>query len=304
MCLLDMEVEIGKLKLKNPVMPASGTFGYGVEYAKFYDPAELGAIVVKGTTLQPTCGNQHPRIAETPSGLLNAIGLENVGLDSLVGEVLPTIASINAPVIVNISGNSIEEYERITASLDKCVRVDAIEVNISCPNVKKGGLAFGTSPETAAEVTKAVRKETAKTVIVKLSPNVTDIGEIAAAVEKAGADAVSLINTLLGMSIDIEKRRPKLANITGGLSGPAVKPIAVRMVWQTAKRIGIPIIGMGGISCAEDAIEFILAGASAIAVGTANFVNPCVMPEIIEGIRKYMMECGYSSLKEITGIVK
>lgn len=282
-----LAVDIGGLHMKNPVTTASGTFGFGLEFADFVDLDQLGAITVKGTTLEPRAGNKGQRIVETPSGILNCVGLENPGVRVFLDETLPKLRKYDTPVIVNIDGDSAEEYGELAELLD-VDGVAAIEINISCPNVKCGGLAFGTDPAAAAEVVRAVRNRTRKTVITKLSPNVTDITEIARAVEAAGSDAVSLINTLLGMKIDIGTQRPVLGNVTGGLSGPAVHPVAVRMVYQVAQAVRIPIIGMGGIMCWQDALEFILAGASAVAVGTANFRNPVLTGEIPEGLLSYM----------------
>ncbi len=282
-----LAVDIGGLHMKNPVTTASGTFGFGLEFADFVDLDQLGAITVKGTTLEPRAGNKGQRIVETPSGILNCVGLENPGVRVFLDETLPKLRKYDTPVIVNIDGDSAEEYGELAELLD-VDGVAAIEINISCPNVKCGGLAFGTDPAAAAEVVRAVRNRTRKTVITKLSPNVTDITEIARAVEAAGSDAVSLINTLLGMKIDIGTQRPVLGNVTGGLSGPAVRPVAVRMVYQVAQAVRIPIIGMGGIMCWQDALEFILAGASAVAVGTANFRHPALTGEIPEGLLSYM----------------
>jgi len=298
---IDLMVDIGGIKMKNPVTTASGTFNFGQEYASYLDLNRLGAIVVKGTTLLPKEGNPPPRLVETPAGLLNAIGLQNPGVDHFLREDLPYLGQYDLPVIVNISGNTVEEYVELTKILDNAPGIAGIEVNISCPNVKKGGLAFGTKPEMAAEVTKAIRQATNLPLIVKLSPNVGDITEIARSVEDAGADALSLINTLLGMAVDLKTRKPKLGNIMGGLSGPAVKPIALRMVWQVSRAVNIPIIGMGGIMTAEDALEFILAGASAVAVGTANFINPRACEEIIQGIEEYLNEKRINSISELIG---
>jgi dihydroorotate dehydrogenase (NAD+) catalytic subunit len=297
----DMKISIGSLLLKNPVMTASGTFGYGEEYASLVNLHRLGAIVVKGISLLPRQGNPPPRIAETACGMLNAIGLENVGLERFLSEKLPFLQGINTPLIVNILGDRLEDYQELAARLNEEEKVAALEVNISCPNVKQGGVAFGTDPDMAHAVTKGVRRHFHRPVIVKLSPNVTDITEIAAAVEEAGADAVSLINTVLGMAIDIGSCRPKLANIFGGLSGPAIKPIALRMVWQAAGSVSIPIIGIGGITTPEDAIEFMLAGASAVQVGTTNFINPKAAEEIIQGIGTYLAENSMASIRDLIG---
>ena len=296
-----LAVNIGGIKMKNPVTTASGTFGYGPEYAPYLDLNRLGAIVVKGTTLKPRQGNPTPRIVETPSGMLNAIGLQNPGVDYFIEKALPYLSNFNLPVIVNISGDTVEDYGLLAGKLDRATGVAGLEVNISCPNVKKGGLQFGSDPESAAEVVRAVKSNTGLPVIVKLSPNVTSIASVAESVATAGADALSLINTLLGMAIDIKNRRPVLGNIMGGLSGPAVRPVAVRSVWQVYKAVRLPIIGMGGIVTAEDAIEFILAGASAVAVGTANFVNPRATIDVLEGIEEYCIKNGYSDIIELVG---
>ena len=300
---MNLAVKIGNLHLKNPVMGASGTFGFGREYADFLDVNEIGAIVTKGVTPLPRSGNPGVRIAETPSGMLNCIGLENPGVEVFINEILPEIKKYDTAVIVNISAGTVEEYAKMAYLLD-VDGVDALEVNISCPNVKEGGIVFGTDPKAAAAVTHAVKTHTSKTVIVKLSPNVTDIVAMAKAVEEAGADAISMINTLTGMVIDINTRKPLLGNITGGLSGPAVKPIAVRMVWQVAKAVNIPIIGMGGITCAEDAVEFMLAGASAVAVGAYNFVEPSALKNIADGIGEYMKKHGVEDVNELVGGLK
>ena len=297
----DMKVTIGSLQLRNPVMTASGTFGYGEEYESLVDLHSLGAIIVKGISLLPRQGNPPPRIAETACGMLNAIGLENVGLERFFTEKLPFLRGIDTPLIVNILGDTVEDYQQLAARLNDEEKVAAVEVNISCPNVKHGGVAFGTDPGMAHAVTKAVCQNFSRPVIVKLSPNVTDIAMIARAAEEAGADAVSLVNTVLGMAIDIESCRPKLANIFGGLSGPAIKPIALRMVWQVAESVSIPIIGIGGISTPGDAIEFLLAGATAIQVGTANFVNPQAAEEIIQGIELYLEKNGIVSIQDLIG---
>jgi dihydroorotate dehydrogenase (NAD+) catalytic subunit len=296
-----LAVELCGLVLKNPVMTASGTFGYGEEYAPFCDLNRLGAIVVKGLSLEPRPGNPPPRIMETRCGMLNAVGLQNVGVRAFIEEKLPYVRQFNVTVIANIFGETIDEYRRVTEILNKAVGVHAIEVNISCPNVKKGGVAFGAYPDAAASVTEAVRGETDLPVIVKLTPNVTDITEIARAVESVGADAVSLINTLTGMSVDIERRRPYLANVTGGLSGPAVKPVALRMVWQVVRSVKIPVIGIGGISTAADALEFLITGASAVQIGTANFIHPAATMEILDGIEDYMIRHRIGSMKELIG---
>lgn len=301
---------IGHLELKNPVLTASGTFGYGLEFCDFLDLNALGGFVVKGTTAKPREGNPYPRMAETPLGMLNAVGLQNKGVDHLIGHILPQIRQkidyrqeIPTRIIVNVSGSTIDEYVEVAGKLDACREVDAIEVNISCPNVKQGGMAFGTDPEMAGEVIRAVRQAFDRCMIVKLSPNVTDIAAMAEAAEKAGADAVSLINTLLGMAVDVEKKKPVLSTVTGGLSGPCVKPVALRMVWQAAKRVKIPVIGMGGIRSTTDALEFLMAGAAAVEVGTANFVEPDVTRKIAEGIREYVDTQEIGSIKDIIGII-
>jgi len=295
----DLQVCIGSLRLKNPVMTASGTFGYGREFASLVDLNRLGAIIVKGISLQPRPGNPPPRIIETACGMLNAIGLENVGVERFITEKIPYLREIDSPLIVNILGDSIDDYANLAARLDRVDGVAALEVNISCPNVKKGGVAFGTDPEMAAAVTRAVRQATSLPVIVKLSPNVTDITVIAKAVEDAGADALSLINTLLGMAVDISNRKPILANIVGGLSGPAIKPVALRMVWQTARSVQIPVIGIGGIGTAEDALEFLIAGATAVQVGTANFYQPTAATDILAGLADFLHNQGIASISEV-----
>lgn len=298
-----LEVKLHNLTLKNPVMTASGTFGYGEEFADFIDISRLGGIVVKGTTGERRQGNPYPRMAETPSGMLNAVGLQNVGVDTFCSDVYHRIKNIDTNIIVNVSGSSIEEYCDVASKINALENIPAIELNISCPNVKKGGMGFGTNPEMAAQVVNAVRKVYDKTLIVKLTPNVTSIVDIAKAVEDAGADSVSLINTMLGMAIDVEKRRPYLSTITGGLSGPCVKPVAVRMVWQVAHAVKIPVVGLGGISCANDALEFLMAGARAIEVGTANFVDPTVTVKIVEGLEDYCNRHGIKDINEIIGII-
>ena len=300
--MLQTQVNIGRdLVIKNPVMTASGTFGYGTEYADFIDLNRLGGILVKGTTLHPREGNPYPRMAETPSGMLNAVGLQNKGVDYFCDHIYPTIRDYDTAMIVNVSGSQLEDYIETAEKINALDDIPAIELNISCPNVKEGGMAFGVTCAGAASVVRAVRQVYSKTLIVKLSPNVTDITEIARAVEAEGADSISMINTLLGMAIDAERRRPVLSTITGGLSGPAVKPIALRMVWQTAQVVKIPIIGMGGIASATDAIEFLLAGATAIEVGTYNFVDPTATIKIIEGIEDYMRKHGFSDIHQIIG---
>lgn len=302
--MADLSVKIGSLDLKNPVMTASGTFGYGTEFKDFLDIEALGGIIVKGTTLLPREGNDYPRMAETASGMLNCVGLQNKGVDYFCQHIYPVIKDYGTNMIVNVSGSSPENYAECAARIDELERIPAIELNISCPNVKQGGMAFGVTPEGAASVVRAVRKAYHKTLIVKLSPNVTDITEIARAVEAEGADSVSLINTLIGMAIDIEKRCSKLSIGTGGLSGPAVKPVALRMVWQTAKAVRIPVIGLGGIMNATDAIEFLMAGATAIEVGTANFVDPNVCEKIWKGIGEWLDAHGCQSVTEIIGTLK
>ncbi|MBW2709858.1 MAG: dihydroorotate dehydrogenase [Deltaproteobacteria bacterium] len=300
----DLAVQVGTLSLKNPILTASGTFGYGQEFAPVMDPSLLGGIVVKGISLKPMAGNPPPRIVETPCGMLNAIGLANVGLEVFLSEKLPMLQKLDTCVIVNIYGHTLDEYGAVAAGLKGVSGVAALEVNISCPNVEKGGMAFGTDPAVAAQVTERVLRETDKPVIVKLSPNVTDICTIARAVEQAGAHALSLINTLTGMSIDIEKRIPKLANGSGGLSGPAIRPVALHMVHQVVKAVDIPVIGMGGILEARDALEFLMAGAQAVQVGTANFANPRVTLDILEGIEQFLKDRGIDSVKEIIGSLK
>ncbi|MDD5870903.1 MAG: dihydroorotate dehydrogenase [Bacteroidales bacterium] len=297
----DLKVNIGKLSLKNPVMTASGTFGYGEEYADFIDLNRLGAIIVKGTTINHREGNPYPRMVETPSGMLNAVGLQNKGVKYFVNTIYPRIKYLDTEIIVNVSGAKVEDYLAVCEILNEIDGIKAIELNISCPNVKQGGMAFGTTTEGASQVVKAVRDVYGKTLIVKLSPNVTNIADIALAVEQEGADCVSLVNTFLGMSIDVESRRPHLSTITGGLSGPCIRPIAVRMVYQVANAVKIPVIGLGGIMNGRDALEFILAGATAVQVGTANFVDPTATVKIIDYIEDYLNRHGYSSIREIIG---
>lgn len=291
------------LSLKNPVLTASGTFGYGVEFSQFIDLSRLGGYIVKGTTLEPREGNSYPRMAETPSGMLNAVGLQNKGVDYFVSNIYPYIKDVDSRLIVNVSGKSPDDYAEVCRRLAPLDRVAAVEVNISCPNVKQGGMAFGTTCEGAAAVTHAVREAFPRHVIVKLSPNVTDIVSIARAAEDAGADSVSLINTLMGMAVDVERRRPMLSTVTGGLSGPAVRPVAVRMVWQVAKAVSIPVIGLGGIMSARDALEFIMAGATAVEVGTANFIDPAVTVKVVDGIADYMRRHSVSDIAELRGII-
>lgn len=302
--MADLKTRIGSLELKNPVLTASGTFGYGLEYQDYMDISKLGGIVVKGTTICPREGNPYPRMAEVHMGMLNAVGLQNKGVDYFVNNIYPKIKDIDTNMIVNVSGSSISDYVETAAKINELERIPAIELNISCPNVRKGGMAFGVNPASAAQVVEAVRQAYKKTLIVKLSPNVTDITEIARAVEGAGADSVSLINTLLGMAINAETRRPVLSTVTGGMSGPAVKPIALRMVWQTAKAVKIPVIGLGGIQCVTDAIEFLLAGAKAIEIGTANFVDPAISEKIAVGIGEWLDKHGYKSVDEIVGALE
>ena len=299
--MADLSVNIGNLKLSNPVMTASGTFGYGKEFEDFVDLEKIGGIIVKGTTLHRREGNPYPRMAETPMGMLNAVGLQNKGVDYFISEIYPQIKDIRTNMIVNVSGSAIEDYVQTAEKINELENIPAIELNISCPNVKQGGMAFGVTAKGASEVVKAVREVYKKTLIVKLSPNVTDITEIARAVEGAGADSVSLINTLLGMAIDAEKRRPILSTITGGMSGAAVKPIALRMVWQVSKAVNIPVIGLGGIMNWKDAVEFLLPGASAIQIGTANFIDPAVTVKVSEGINDYLDRHGFTSVKDIIG---
>jgi dihydroorotate dehydrogenase (NAD+) catalytic subunit len=301
--MANLNVNIGKLHLKNPVTVASGTFGYGTEFSDFIDLSRTGGIFVKGTTIRHREGNNYPRMAETSSGMLNAVGLQNKGVDYFISGIYPAIKDIDTCMMVNVSGSTIEDYVVCAEKVNELDKIPAIELNISCPNVKQGGMAFGTSCSSAAEVVSAVRKVYQKTLIVKLSPNVTDITEIARAVETEGADSVSLINTLLGMAIDAEKRKPVLSTITGGLSGPCVKPVALRMVWQTAKAVKIPVIGLGGISCAADAIEFLLAGATAIQIGTYNFIDPAISVKVVDGINEYLDRHGFQSVNEIVGLV-
>ena len=299
--MADLSVKIGKLELSNPVMTASGTFGYGKEFEDFVDLEKIGGIIVKGTTLHHREGNDYPRMAETPMGMLNAVGLQNKGVDYFINHIYPEIKDIRTNMIVNVSGSTLDDYAKTAEMINELDNIPAIELNISCPNVKQGGLAFGVTASGAASVVKAVREVYHKTLIVKLSPNVTDITEIARAAEGAGADSVSLINTLLGMAINAEKRRTVLSTITGGMSGAAVKPIALRMVWQVAKAVKIPVIGLGGIMNAQDAVEFLLAGASAIEIGTANFIDPAITVKVAEGINDYLDRHGFTSVNEIIG---
>jgi len=299
--MVDLKININGLEFKNPVLTASGTFGYGPEFEDFIDIDQLGGIIVKGTTLEHREGNPYPRMAETPSGMLNAVGLQNKGVDYFIQQIYPNIKKYNTNIIINVSGSKLEDYLAVIEKINDLDRIPAIELNISCPNVKQGGMAFGTSCASAAEITKAARKICKKTLIVKLSPNVTDITSIAKSVEAEGADSVSLINTLLGMAIHAETRKPVLSTITGGLSGPAVKPVALRMVWQVSKAVKIPVIGLGGIMTATDAIEFLLAGATAVQIGTANFIDPQISVKIVQGIEQYLARHKFTSVKEIIG---
>jgi len=298
---VSLAVEVAGLRMKNPVMPASGTFGYGEEFAPYLDLNRLGAIVTKGLSLRPRAGNPTPRICETVSGMLNAIGLQNVGVDAFIEHKMPFLREINTPVIANFFGNTLEEYGEVARRLNEIPELAAVELNISCPNVKQGGIVFGTDPQAAHQAVDVVRKNLDKPLIVKLTPNVTDITVIARAVADAGADAVSCINTLTGMSIDVRRRKPRIANRTGGLSGPAIRPIAVRMVHQVVQAVDIPVIGVGGISSAEDALEFLIAGAQAVQVGTANFVDPDAMQQVIDGLERFCIEEGITDIRELIG---
>lgn len=301
--MVNLSVKLGNLELKNPVLTASGTFGYGEEYADFVDLNRLGGFIVKGTTLEPREGNDYPRMAETPSGMLNAVGLQNKGVDYFINNIYPRICELDTQIIVNVSGKCVEDYVAVCEKLTALDRIRAVEINISCPNVKQGGMAYGTTCEGAAEVTAAVRRAWPRHMIVKLSPNVTSIADIAKAVEAAGADSVSLINTILGMAVDVERRRPYLSTITGGLSGAAVRPIAVCMVWQVSKAVSIPVVGLGGIMNGRDALEFIMAGARAVEVGTANFIDPSVTMKIIDEITDFCTRQGVSDINELVGII-
>jgi dihydroorotate dehydrogenase (NAD+) catalytic subunit len=301
--MVKLDFKIGDLIFKNPVLTASGTFGYGSEFDDFLDVSNLGGIIVKGTTLEPREGNPYPRMAETPSGMLNSVGLQNKGIEYFEQKIYPLISGYNTNVIVNINGSYIEDYIALAERINKLVKIPAIELNISCPNVKMGGMAFGTNIDSAREVIRSVRAVYSKILIVKLSPNVTNIVDFARVAEEEGADSVSLINTLLGMAVDVKKMRPSLSTITGGLSGPAVKPVALRMVWQVARSVKIPVIGMGGIMSSDDALEFILAGASAIQVGTASFIDPQIAVKIIEGIESYLVTKGINDIKELVGYI-
>ena len=300
----DLSVSVGSLRLKNPVMSASGTFGYGLEFAPFYDISRLGAVVVKGLSLAPTAGNPPGRIVETAAGMLNAIGLQNIGVERFVADVVPRLEDAGATFVANVYGKTAEEYEAVVERLSAVPSLAAIEVNASCPNVKQGGMAFGATAEGIAGLTARVRRRTGKPLWVKLSPNVSDIGEIAAAAEAAGADAVSLVNTIVGMAVDHRARRPLLSNVTGGLSGPAIKPVALRMVWEACRRVRIPVIGIGGIQTAADALEFLLVGAAAVQVGTANFRNPRACVEIVEGIAAFLAEERMGSLEGYRGTLR
>jgi len=301
---VDLSVTIGGIAMANPVMTASGTFGYAREFDPLLDLNRLGGIIVKGLSLEPTPGNPPPRIVETPRGMLNAIGLENVGIERFITDKLPFLSRLRPPVIANIYGKTVEEYAELAARIDDAAAIAGVEVNISCPNVKAGGVAFGVDPQAAHDVVRAVRKRFSRTVLVKLSPNVTDVTVIARSAEESGADGLSLINTITGMAIDIHSRKPKLANTTGGLSGPAIKPVAVRMVWQVAQATGIPVIGIGGIQTAEDAIEFLIAGASAIQIGTANFINPRATMDVLDGIESYCHEYNIPRIGDLVGTVQ
>ncbi len=302
--MADLRTNLGKLQLKNPVMTASGTFGFGSEYLDFMDLSRIGGIVVKGTTLLERQGNDYPRMAETPMGMLNAVGLQNKGVDYFVKHIYPEIKGFDTNIFVNVSGSTVQEYVEVAEIVNDLDGIPGIELNISCPNVKEGGMTFGVSCPLASEVVKAVRKVYHKELMVKLSPNVTDVVEIARAIEDEGADSLSLINTLLGMAVDAKTRKPLLSTVTGGLSGPAVKPVALRMVWQVANAVNIPVVGLGGIMNATDAIEFMLVGASAIQVGTANFIDPTISVKIVDGINSYLDENGFSSVKDIIGAIE
>ena len=301
--MVNLGFSIGDLHFKNPVLTASGTFGYGSEFDDFLDVSRLGGIILKGTTLEPREGNPYPRMAETPSGMLNSVGLQNKGIDYFENNIYPTVSQYNTNVILNINGSYIDDYVSLSERVNRLDRIPAIELNISCPNVKKGGMAFGTNVKTAREVIRAVREVYSKKLIVKLSPNVTNIVDFAKIAEEEGADSVSLVNTLLGMAVDIKQMKPSLSTITGGLSGPAIKPVALRMVWQVSRAVSIPVIGIGGIMNSDDAIEFILAGASAIQVGTASFIDPQASVSILEGIENYLVGKGFSDIGEIVGYI-
>ena len=302
--VVSLNINMAGIEMKNPVMVASGTFGYGEEYSQFLDLRELGAIVVKSISLLPRAGNQPPRIAETPAGMLNAIGLQNVGLERFAADKMPFLRDLGIPIIVSIAGEDVSEYVKLAEKLTNIEGVGGLEVNISCPNVSKGGMSFGADPFMTSSLVGAIRAATGLPLIVKLTPNVTDIAEIASAAAESGADALSLINTLLGMAIDVHTRQPKLANVTGGLSGPAIRPVAVRMVWQVARAVDLPVIGMGGIMTAEDALEFLIAGARAVSVGTANFVNPLAALEIISGIEDFMVRNEIRDVNDLVGSLR
>ena len=301
--MADLRIKIGTLEFRNPVMTASGTFGYGSEFDDFFDVSALGGIIVKGTTLESREGNPYPRMAETPAGMLNSVGLQNKGIDYFEKNIYPRIRQYDTHIIVNVNGNTVEDYTELSRRLNDLDAIPAIELNISCPNVKKGGMIFGTNPAAAREVIAAVRQAYSRTLIVKLSPNVTDITEFARISEGEGADSVSLINTLVGMAIDVRAMKPRLATITGGLSGPAIRPVALRMVWQTAKAVSIPVIGMGGIMNADDALEFIMAGATAVQVGTASFIEPLAALDVVKGIDSFLDSRGFASVSDVTGII-
>ncbi len=301
--MVNIGFNIGDLSFKNPVLTASGTFGYGTEYDDFFDVSALGGIILKGTTLEHREGNRYPRMAETPSGMLNSVGLQNRGIDYFENEIYPKVAGYDTNVIVNVNGNTVEDYVALTDRINRLDKIPAIELNISCPNVKSGGMIFGTNVDSARTVIREVRSVCSKKMIVKLSPNVTDVVTFARIAEEEGADAISLINTLLGMAIDVNRMRPALSTVTGGLSGPAIRPVAVRMVWQVAKAVSLPIIGLGGISSTNDAIEFFLAGASAVQIGTYSFVDPSISISIVEGIENYLMSKGFSDIKDIVGYI-
>jgi len=301
--MADLRIKIGSLEFRNPVILASGTCGYGAELADFMDLSQLGGIIVKGTTLEPREGNPYPRMAETASGMLNAVGLQNKGIDYFEQTIYPQLAGYDTHVIVNVNGNTVEDYVELSSRIDRLDAIPAIELNISCPNVKRGGMIFGTNPASAREVIAAVRKVYSKTLIVKLSPNVTDITEFARISQEEGAEAVSLVNTLLGMAIDARTMRPKLSTVTGGLSGPAIKPVALRMVWQTARAVSIPVIGLGGIMNAEDALEFIMAGAAAVQIGTASYIDPRTAVKVVRGIESFLSERDFDSVSRIGGII-
>jgi len=301
--MVNLGFSIGDLHFKNPVLTASGTCGYGPEFDDFFDVSQLGGIVVKGTTLEPREGNKYPRMAETPLGMLNAVGLQNKGIDYFEKKIYPRISDYGTNIIVNINGSYVDDYVKLASRIDKLKKIPAIELNISCPNVKMGGMAFGTNLDSAREVTRLVRAAYSKILIVKLSPNVTNIVDFARVIEEEGADSISLINTLLGMAVDIHKMRPSLSTITGGLSGPAIKPVALRMVWQVANAVKIPVIGMGGITTTSDALEFLLAGASAVQIGTASFIDPLASIKILNGIEEYLVKKGFTDIREIIGYI-